>query len=98
MSLMNIGFDVIEKIGVGGLAVLILIVGFNMFKLFMEQWKNSTEAVNKNTAAFEELAGVFERVSERDARWQREVSDKLENGVNIAQDTNRRVREIQLKV
>lgn len=86
------------KVGIGGICILLIIVGYKLFQLFLEQWKNSTDAVNKNTTAFMNLTTVFKESSERDERWQRQVMETLQDGVSTGQDTNRRVRDIQSKI
>lgn len=85
----------LEKGGILVVAVVSLIVFYKVFTLFMEQWKNSTDAVNKNTTAFDNLSKVFEQSSQREMLFQQEVMQKLNHGVDVAKDTNERVRELQ---
>ncbi len=88
----------LEKIGIAGLAVSAIIVLYKVFVLFMEQWRNSTDAVNKNTSAFDALSQVFKESSERERMFQKEIMDTLRNGVDVAKDTNERVRELQRRI
>jgi len=90
---MDINFDwnAIEKAGVVGICVVILIIGFKVFQIFIQQWQNSTEAVNKNTTAFQELSKVFERANEREIEWQ-------DKAMNIMKDTQKKVSDIHDKI
>lgn len=88
---LNFDWDALSKVGIGGICIVVIFVGYKIFLFFFEQWKNSTDAINKNTAAFVKLTTVFEESSERDAQWQKEISVVLK-------DTNDRVRDIQQKV
>jgi hypothetical protein len=91
MNLFSVNWGSVDKIGGIGLAVIILFVGYKMFQLFISQWKNSTEAVNNNTTAFQELSRVFERANEREIEWQKEAME-------IMKDTNKKVKDIHDKV
>src|SRR4051812_32459383 len=101
---MELGFDLsmLEKLGITGVVALALIVvifgiksGLQLFQLFMEQWKNSTDAVNKNTDAFMELSNFFKRANEKEEQFQKDIMAELRDGVRVARDTNERVKDIQ---
>lgn len=90
---MEIGFDwtAIKEAGVIGLSVVLIIVGFQAFKIIVAQWKSSTDAVNKNTEAFTELSRVFERSHERELEFHAEMRERVK-------DTQKKVREIHDKI
>lgn len=84
----------LEKAGIAGICIAVLIVGYKVFQLFIGQWKNSTdaqnistEALNRNTQSFEQLSAVFERQHEREIQFQQEVRTTMH-------DTHRKVSEL----
>ena len=87
----------LEKIGIAGVAVFAIYIGYLAFKLVLDQWKQSTEAVNKNTEAFTKLSEVFERQAEREVDFQKEVLSMLKDGQATIKDTNQKVTEIHRK-
>lgn len=90
---MDINFDwnAIKEAGVIGICIVLLIVGFKLFNIFIQQWQNSSDAINKNTSAFQELSKVFERANEREIEWQDKAMD-------IMKDTHKKVKDIHDKV
>lgn len=91
MNILSFNWATLDKVGTVGVCVVILIVGYKIFQVFIDQWKNSTEAVNKNTSAFTELSRVFERANEREIDWQ-------ERAMDIMKETNKKVKDIHDKV
>lgn len=90
--------NVIEKGGIAGVSIAILYFGYQFFKLFISQWKNSTDSLNKNTAAFTKLSTVFEKQAARDEVFQREITTLLKEGIATSEDTNKKVTELHVKV
>jgi len=92
----SVGFDLslLEKISIGGVCFAIIYFGFQVFKIFVTQWQNSTDAVNKNTNAFNELSKVFERAHEREAEFQAYAKEKLEASEQREKTTLKKVIEI----
>jgi predicted PurR-regulated permease PerM len=90
---MDINFDwtILEKVGIAGICLAVIIVGYKVFTVFIQQWQNSTDAVNKNTSAFTELSKVFERANEREIEWQDKAMDLLK-------ETNKKVKDIHERV
>lgn len=84
----------LKGVGVGGICIAIIYFGFQMFKIFIEQWKNSTDAVNKNTEAFAELSKVFERSHERELEFQDYAKEKLQASEEREKKTLKKVIEI----
>lgn len=87
-------FAGLEKAGIAGVCIALMIVGYKIFQLFINQWKNSTdaqnistEAVNRNTQSFEKLSAVFEKQHERELQFQQEVRTTMH-------DTHRKVTEL----
>jgi hypothetical protein len=91
---MNIELDwttILEKIGIAGICFAVIVVGFKLFTIFIDQWKNSTDAVNKNTEAFTELSNVFKQSSQREIEWQ-------EKAMHLMKDTNKKVKDIHDRI
>jgi hypothetical protein len=84
----------LEKVGIAGLAIVTLWVFFKIFQLFMGQWKQSTDAVNRNSKSFEKLSAVFEKQAEREEKFQHTVISAIAESARIATDTNAKVSEI----
>lgn len=89
---------VLEKSGIGGALILLIYFGFQGFKLMINQWKSSTEAVNKNTKAFVQLSHVFEKSSQREIEFQKEIMKLLNEGQYTIKDTHKKVEDIQKTV
>lgn len=87
-----------EKGGIGAVAIAILWFGFQGLKLVLEQWKNSNDSLNKNTAAFTKLSNVFEKQAAREEEFQREITLLLKTGIATSEDTNKKVTEIHQKL
>lgn len=95
---MEFDWSVIEKGGIAVISVTVIYFGYHVFRLVVEQWKNSTDAVNKNTEAFLELSKVFERSHEREVEFQKEALEILRESHKLNRDTNIKVREIHDKI
>lgn len=65
--------DGLDKVGIAGVAIAILWFGFKVFQIFVQQWKQSTDAVNRNSKSFEKLSVVFEKQSAREEKFQENV-------------------------
>lgn len=89
---------VLEKVGIAGICLAVIFFGYQLFKLFLAQWQNSTDAVNKNTEAFLELSNFFKKANEREEAFQKQIMEQVEDGVSVAKDTNKRVRDIQNRI
>jgi hypothetical protein len=87
-----------ETVSIGGLSVVAIYLIFKMVVLFMEQWQNSTEAVNKNTGAFTQLSEVLERSNQREMEFQERALAVLQANNELAKDTNEKVSDIQRKI
>jgi hypothetical protein len=83
--------EALEKAGIALVSLGALFVIFKFGMVFIQQWQNSTDAVNKNTAAFQELSKVFERANEREKEWQDEA-------LGIMKSTHSKVKDIHEKV
>jgi hypothetical protein len=89
---------VIEKGGIATISVVALFIGYQVTKLFIGQWKASTDAMDRNTQGYEKLTEVFTKSAEMEEQFQKEVVGMLRQGHYIAEDTNRKVHEIHRKV
>lgn len=90
---MAIEFDwaILEKIGIAGVCAVFVYFGFQALSLILVQWSNSTDAVNKNTEAFQELSKVFEKSFEREIVFQEEMRERMK-------DTQEKVTDIHRKI
>lgn len=88
---MAIDWAVIKEMGGLGIAVVAFIFVWNVFKVVTSQWKASTEAVNKNTEAFNELSKVFKKSHERELEFQAEILETMK-------ETHLKVAEIHATV
>jgi hypothetical protein len=88
------GLSGLEKFGIAGITIAILIVGYKLFLVFIQQWKSSTDAVNRNSKSFEKLSTVFERQAVRDEKFQERVLFELNDSSRVAIDTNKKVTEL----
>lgn len=104
---MDVQFDwsMLDKVGIAGIALAVIYFGFQVVKLVLQQWENSTAAQNsstaaldKNTEAFERLSDVFAKQAEREVEFQERTWRMLKDGAAVANDTNRIVHEINRKI
>lgn len=80
----------LESIGGVGLAVVLAYFGYKIIMFMIEQWKSSTEALNKNSEAFNKLSVVFEKSDERQIEFQKEI-------LIVMNDTHKKVTDIHNK-
>ncbi len=97
---MTFPFDpvILEKIGIAGICFAVIFFGFKIFKLVLNQWQSSTEALNRNTDAFKQHTELFAKQAEREVEFQKDVIHKLDVGQTIMHDTNKKVTEIHRKI
>ena len=86
--------QLVETGGIGAICIGVLIVGYNVIRIVIEQWKNSTEAVNKNTEAFTGLSTVLQQSHQREIEFQELVKEKLEASEAREKETLKKVIEI----
>lgn len=84
----------LDKIGITAVSIAIMYFGFKVFQIFTTQWKQSTEAVNRNTKSFEKLSAVFEKSNEREMEFQKNVMAMLSDGNKLIVDTHKKVGEL----
>lgn len=89
---------IMETASVAGVCFAALYFGFKLIVLFFAQWKDSTEAVNKNTGAFTQLSEVLERSNQREMQFQNRAIELLEANNTLAKDTNAKVIDIHRKI
>lgn len=82
---------VLEKVGIAGVAVVAIWAMYKVFVVFMNQWSNSTDALNRNTEGYKSLSRVFEIAHERDLEFQKEM-------MSLSKDTNRKVEELHTEL
>lgn len=74
----EIEWSALEKIGIAGVSALALWILYKLVVMFFDQWKVSTEVVNRNTESFNELTKVFEKSHQREIDFQKEVLEKIQ--------------------
>ena len=86
---MPIEFDpsIFKDIGIGGLAMFALWIFYKSFIFFIERWKESTDAINRNTETHENLSEVFRIFHEEHKAFERKI-------IGITEDTNKKVTDI----
>lgn len=90
---MGVDWTALEKVGIAGICLAVIIFGFRVFSIVIEQWGKSTDAVDKNTKAFEKLADVFEKQAERELEFQERMHALLKHNVATAEETARDVKD-----
>lgn len=90
---MPVEFDlsILKDVGIGGIAIFALHILYKCFLFFIEIWKESTEAINRNTETHNNLKTVFEAFHESNEEFQK-------NAMLIMKDTNETVKETNYKV
>lgn len=90
---MPVEFDwsLLKDIGIGGVSALALFLFYKAFIFFIGQWKESTDAINRNTDTHENMKEVFQAFHEDHKKFQEEA-------IGIMSDTNKTVRKIDKKV
>lgn len=88
---MNFDWTIVEKIGMGGIAFLLIFFGNKILMFLLHQWKASTDALNRNTEGYKQLSKIFEQTSEREIKFQQE-------SLLLMKDTNSKVDELHRKI
>lgn len=86
--------QLVEAGGIGAICFAVIYFGHKIFLTFIEQWKNSTDAVNKNTEAFTGLSTVLQQSHQRELEFQEHVKVKLEASEAREKETLEKVIEI----
>lgn len=79
--MVEVNWEMIESVGVAGVALFALYVIYKVVLLFIHQWKTSTEAINRNTEGFTSLIEFLEEQAERERALQRET-------LSLSRETN----------
>lgn len=77
----------LKDVGVGGLGMFALYLMYKSFIFFTERWKESTDAINRNTETHQNLTNVFQSFHAESQEFQKEAMDLLK-------DTNDKVKDI----
>ena len=88
---MEIDFSILKDIGIGGICLYFVHVLYKCFTFFIQIWKESTEAINRNTDTHNNMKEVFEVFYENNNEFQK-------NAMVIMKDTNELVKETHEKV
>jgi uncharacterized protein HemX len=96
----------VSEAGIGVVAlVAIVALVWGLGKGFLAVWgrsidsqEKSTDAISKNTEAYNKLSVVFEKSYEREIEFQKEAIQLLRDNHNIAVDTQKRVKDIHDKI
>lgn len=90
----SFNWTALEQVGIAGVALGAIYFGYKIVSLFIEQWRVSTEAINRNTESFEKLTEIVDRASKREQDFQKEASGLLYEILDISRDTGRTTRKI----
>lgn len=98
-------WSVVEKVGIGGLGVVALFVIFRLTLLFIQQWNESTKALNRNSDAYNKLAEIFENSSNQQKQFQKEQMEFQRQQMEfqkemllLTKDTNTKVTALHDKL
>jgi hypothetical protein len=94
---MPLDLSILESVGIGGVAVVALYFSFQVFRIFIAQWRSSTDSIDKNTEAFQKLSDVFEKQSQREQEFQDHALKLLNENKTTSEDTNKKVTDIHKK-
>lgn len=84
-------FSILKDIGIGGLGAFALYLFYKIFIFFIERWKESTDAINRNTDTHENLNQVFQIFYAENKQFQ-------DKALDLMNDTNKKVHGIDRKV
>lgn len=88
---MELDWAILETIGLGGIAIALIYFGYKIIIFLMERWRESTEALERNTQAYTQLSQVFQQSHEREMEFQKKL-------ILLSEDTNKKVSEIHKNV
>jgi hypothetical protein len=90
---MPVEFDwsVLKDVGIGGLAMFALWLFHKSFIFFIGQWKESTDAINRNTETHQTLHDFFKVFYEENKEYQKETTKLL-------RDTHKKVNDIHKEI
>ena len=91
---MEFDFSILKDVGIGGIAIFALHILYKCFLFFIEIWKESTEAINRNTETHNNLKTVFEAFHESNEKFQKDAMVLMKDTNEIVKDTNRKVLRI----
>lgn len=86
--MLEINWEMVEKIGIAGVSLCALYFCYKMVLLFIQQWKISTEAINRNTEGFQKLTEVFEMQARKEREFQRETLAVIYEHRELSRQTN----------
>lgn len=88
---MQFDWSILKEVGLGGVALALIFFGYKVIMFLLEQWRASTEALNRNTDGYTKLSEVFEKSHEREMEFQEKM-------LELTKDTNKKVSELHSQV
>ena len=88
---MELDLSLLKDIGIGGISLYFVHVLYKCFSFFIQIWKESTDAINRNTETHNNMKAVFEVFHENNKEFQ-------ENAMVLMKDTNKKVTEMKEKM
>lgn len=90
--------EIIEKIGLGGITLVILIGAYQIFIMFLDRWQESTEALNRNSDAYQQLSQVFEESLKHEMEFREKQMSFQREMTTLTKQTYDKVSEIHEEV
>lgn len=98
MELVQFDWSSFKEMGGLGVSAIAIYFGYRLVVLFIDQWKASTEALNRNTDSFKKLSEVFETQATLEREFQKEVLRLIHDSHDIVTDTSRKVTRMYDKI
>lgn len=98
VEIVQVDWSSFKELGGLGVSAIAIYFGYRMVVLFIDQWRVSTEALNRNTDSFKKLSEVFETQSTLEREFQKEVLRIIHDSHEIVADTSRKVTRIYDKI
>jgi hypothetical protein len=97
-QLVQVDWSILTNIGIGGVSLAALYCIYRLATLFIDQWRLSTDALNRNTESFKQLAQVFETHATLELNFQREVLRIIRDSHDLVYDTSKKVTRLYDKM
>lgn len=106
LNVISVDWAKISEAGIGVVAVIAIVILIAiLWKGFLAVWnrsidsqEKSTDAITKNTEAFNNLSNVFEKSHEREIEFQREALELLKDNNLLAKQTHEKVTDLHEKL
>lgn len=87
-------WKIIQEITSGGVGIVAIFFGYKVVMVFIDLWRTSTDAINRNTESFNKLSEVVDRATARDIEFQKATMEILHDIKETSLETNRYARRM----